>query len=582
MSIMNSIFEDDYNAGDFTVYDWSDGMRCYTADFETTTYLDDCRVWAWCSAYIEDPDLLTYGNDLESFVDWCFNVSNCHVYFHNLAFDGAFLMDWLLRNGWTYIEDRADAAHNTFTAIISDTNQVYMLTLYFEKKQKCVIYDSLKIAPLSVAALAKAYGLEEGKGELDYTAYREPGHQLTDDEKDYIRRDVQITAKVMKVFLDGKLDKMTAGSNALSDFKQMMGGYVRFRGTYPVLTKEEDSFIRKAYRGGFTYCNPKYACVEIGDGIVFDVNSLYPSVMASCDGQKLPIGKPIWFDGEYKPDKYFPLWIAVVNCRFKLKPDHIPCIQLKGNFRYNQTEYLTDSHGEVCFMVTNVDWDLICQQYDVKDVNWHGGYMFQADGSKFKKYVDKWVEVKNRATIEGNKGQRQIAKLMLNSLYGKFATRLTVKSRKPVMVDDVIRYVDMPEQERRPVYLPVGVFITAYARYKTITSAQKVYDRFVYADTDSLHLIGTDVPDCIDVDPVRLGAWKHESTFTRAKFLRAKTYMEEIDGELVVHVAGMPAKLHDQVTFENFDLGAKYYGKLYQKRVKGGIVLVEGEMEIRS
>lgn len=556
-------------------------MRSYIADFETTTQVDDCRVWAWCICSVDNPDFCKFGNDLASFMDWCERSATCNIYFHNLAFDGAFIMDFLERNGWKWIADRKESDDMTYTTLISDSNMVYCMTLYFAKDMKVAFYDSLKIIPLSVAQMAKSYGLDEGKGELDYNAYREVGHELTNEEKDYIRRDVQIVAKVLKRFLDQDLTKMTAGSNALHDYKMMCGGSRKFRRVYPIIGKKEDDFIRRAYRGGFTYCNPELAGQVINGGVVFDVNSLYPSVMASCDGQMLPVGKPLWYSGKYVHDDMFPLWISCVTCKFKLKDNHIPCIQLKGNYRYGQTEYIRDSKGEVSFITSSVDWELINQQYDVWDVHWDGGFMFQANDCQFKKYVEKWCEVKNKATLEGNKGQRQIAKLMLNSLYGKFATRMEVVGRKPEMVDGVLHYVDLPIETREPVYLPVGVFITAHARYKTITSAQKVYDRFIYADTDSLHLVGADVPDCLDVDPIRLGAWKHESTFTRGKFLRAKTYMEEIDGQLVVHVAGMPAKLHGQVTFDNFDLGAKYYGKLYQKRVVGGIVLVEGEMEIR-
>lgn len=557
-------------------------MRSYVADFETTTDSNDCRVWAWCVCSIDNPDFINYGNNIETFINWCKKSANCNVYFHNLAFDGAFLMDYLEHNNWVWIADRKHSDILTYTTLISDTNMVYTITIYFEKGIKVSFYDSFKIIPLSVSQMAKSYGLEEGKGELDYNAYREIGHELTVEEKDYIRRDVQIVAKVMKRFLDQDLNKMTAGSNALFDYKMMCGSAKKFRRIFPLLDKKEDDFIRRAYRGGFTYCNPILAGQVIYGGVVFDVNSLYPSVMASCDGQTLPIGKPLWFSGEYVNDDFFPLWVACVTCRFKIKKDHIPCIQLKGNFRYGQTEYITDSKGEVTFITSSIDWKLINEQYDVWDIHWEGGYKFQARDGQFKSYVNKWTEVKNKATLEGNKGQRQIAKLMLNSLYGKFATRMEVIGRKPELIDGVLHYVNLPIETREPVYLPVGVFITAHARYKTISSAQKVYDRFIYADTDSLHLVGTDIPDCLDVDPIKLGAWKHESTFTRGKFLRAKTYMEEIDGELVVHVAGMPAKLHSQVTFDNFDLGAKYYGKLYQKRVVGGIVLVEGDMEIRQ
>lgn len=557
-------------------------MRAYVADFETTTDPKDCRVWAWCVCDVYNTDFLVYGNTIESFITWCRCAADCQMYFHNLGFDGAFIMDYLEHQGWKWVDSPMKTGVNTYTTLISDANMVYTIGLYFEKHLKVRIYDSLKIVPLSVKAMAKAYGLDEGKGELDYEAYREPGHVLTDVEKDYIRRDVQIVAHVMRRYLDGGLVKMTAGSNALWDYKKMLGGFKKFRIPYPEITKEEDEFIRRAYRGGFTYVNPKYQGKLLDDGVVFDVNSLYPSVMYSCEGEILPIGKPVWFEGEPKSTAYFPLWVAQVTCRFKIKKDHIPCIQLKGNFRYRQTEYLEDSLGEVSFCITNVDWNLITQQYDLYSVRWGGGFKFQGSTEMFKDYVDKWITMKNQATIEGNKGQRQIAKLMLNSLYGKFATRTTVLGKKPELVDGVVRYVNMEPEERSPVYLPVGVFVTAWARYKTITSAQKVYDRFAYADTDSLHLVGSELPDTIEIDDVKLGAWKHESTFEHAKFIRQKTYAELIDGSMVVHVSGMPIYMHDQVTFDNFHLGSVYYGKLYQKRVPGGIVLVEGDMEIRG
>lgn len=569
-----------YNTGEFS--EWDEGllMRTYTADFETTTDPDDCRVWAYAVCDIRNPDFVVYGNSMEDFIEWCRTAANCQLYFHNLGFDGAFIIDWLEKHQWLWVEDAKQTSDQTYTTLISDMNQMYQITLYFTKYSKVKIYDSLKVIPLSVARMAKDYGLEEGKGELDYEAYREPGHELTDEEKDYIRRDVQIVARVLVDFIDEGLTKMTAGSNALYTYKQMLGGDRGFRKMYPLLDKSQDEFIRKAYRGGFTYADPRFQGKEVGAGIVFDVNSLYPSVMHD---EVLPYGVPEWFDGEPVADKRRPLWIACVSCRFRVKPDHIPCIQLKGNFRFKPTEYIEKSGVETVFTVTNVDWELINQQYDVKNVEWLGGFRFKGNEWQFKEYVDKFTEQKIQAAKEGKPGKRQIAKLMLNSLYGKFATRITGVSRRPMLDENgVVHYVDLEPDDRTPVYLPVGVFVTSYARYKTITSAQSVYDRFLYADTDSLHLLGTDIPDCLDVDPYRLGAWKHESTFTRAKFLRAKCYTEEIDGSLSTHVAGMPYNVHGQVTLDNFDLGAVYDGKLYQKRVPGGIVLVPGEMQIRK
>ena len=83
-------------------------MKSYTADFETTTDEYDCRVWGWATCSIDNPDFVEYGNTIESFVKWCEAAANCTLYFHNLAFDGAFIMDWLERNGWTWIADRVD------------------------------------------------------------------------------------------------------------------------------------------------------------------------------------------------------------------------------------------------------------------------------------------------------------------------------------------------------------------------------------------------------------------------------------------------------------------------------------------
>lgn len=577
------VMYEDYPDSDlFDIWDGGLEMKSYVADFETTTDPEDCRVWAWGVVPVESPDLdnFEYGNTIEGFLEWCRENSNCRVYFHNLGFDGAFLLDYLESEGWEWREDDKKPGQKFYTTLIGDSNQFYSITTYFNRYKRVQFYDSLKVIPMSVAAMAKSYGLDMLKGELDYDEYREYGHVLTDEELDYLSHDVIIVAKVLSQFLDAGLSKMTIGSNALFDYKKTVGNNKGFRDLYPELDKEQDAFIRKAYRGGFTYADKRTVGKKVGAGLVFDVNSLYPSVMYY---EELPCGLPEWFDGKPIENPFRPLWVANVSCLFRIKKDHIPCIQLKGHLKYSGTEYIEDSDGIANMTVTNVDWELINQQYDVEVIEWHGGYTFNSLCGSFTKYIDKWMGEKVKATKEGNKGKRQIAKLMLNSLYGKFATRITAIARKPYRAEDgSINYEDLPEDERKPVYLPVGVFITSYARYKTVTSAQSVYDRFLYADTDSLHILGTEVPDCLDVDDTELGCWKLESTFEEAKFLRAKCYVEKIDENLTVHVAGMPAYIHPQVRIDSFALGQVYEGKLYQCRVPGGIVLVPGEMELRK
>lgn len=298
--------------------------------------------------------------------------------------------------------------------------------------------------------------------------------------------------------------------------------------------------------------------------------------------QKLPYGEGIHFDGEYVKDDLYELYTQIVRCQFELKPGHIPTIQDKHSRIFRLNEYLTSSKGEdVVLCLTSVDLELFKAHYDIFNPQWMGGWKFRSTIGIFNDYIDKWNQVKMESTINGNKSKRALAKLMLNALYGKFALNPLVQSKIPYLDNGIVKYRLAPKETRKPIYIPVGTFITAWARYKTITSAQMVYDRFIYADTDSLHLVGTDIPPELEIDPVKLGAWKHESTFTRARFVRQKTYIEEIDGKLNITCAGMPTRCYEGVTWNNFMPGSSYDGKLMPKHVNGGIVLTDTQFTIK-
>ena len=55
-----------------------------------------------------------------------------------------------------------------------------------------------------------------------------------------------------------------------------------------------------------------------------------------------------------------------------------------------------------------------------------------------------------------------------------------------------------------------------------------------------------------DIDPVRLGSWKHEGHFTKAKFVRQKCYLEEIDENINITCAGLPKNCYSQVKWNEF------------------------------
>ena len=538
----------------------------------------------------------------------------------------------------------------TFTTLISDQGQFYSIKINFEKKGKKTKYvkllDSLKIIPYSIDEIAKAFGLPNRKLKIDYTEYRAPGHELTPHEVAYLYNDVAIAAGALDVLFGQGLTKMTQASNALNDYKSIVGKK-SFERWYPPLLPIQDRDIRKAYKGGYTFANPPYRNRDIRRGLVLDVNSLYPWVLHDCP---LPYGKPIYFNGRYKPDPQYNLYVQTFLCRFELKAGHIPMVQIKGSFRFAQTEYLVSSATEfddspVALTMTSVDLELFFEHYNVEVVEWDSGWKFASATGLFTEYIDKWMNVKIEASRTGNKGMRTLAKLMLNALYGKFGTALTGKSKFPFYDNGVIRYTEGPEELRsNPLYVPVATFVTAWARNKTVRSAQKVYKYFAYSDTDSLHLdidlpdeimnmsedelenlttetlrkYGVNLPSDFEIDPVALGAWKVESVFHRARFIRQKTYVEDANppevwdaphfsskahkqfcedmnikddiskyewmfdhDKMNVVCAGMPKTCHPCVTWENFHEGQTYPGKKTPRHVKGGIVLVTGPYTIQ-
>lgn len=604
-------------------------MGTFVADFETTTNADDCRVWAYAICEVGNKDNIIIGTTIDDFMNWCKDSKENHkVFFHNLKFDGQFIMHWLFHHGFEHTTDPYEKESNTFNTLISDKGLYYQIEVIFYRNgknvNKVIFQDSLKLIPLSVDAIAKSFKLPICKLEIDYDSHNNlpVGSPLSEDEIDYIKNDVQIVAYAIEYFYSQGLDKMTIGSCALAEYKKLIKKK-NFNKYFPTPKYHDD--VKQSYRGGFTYLNPKFANKIIKDGLVFDVNSLYPSVMYGCDDEYLPFGTPIFFEGEYKNDEIYPLYTQMIRCQFEIKEGKIPTIQIKHGYNFQANEYLTSSgDSEVTICLNSVDLKLFFEQYDVYNLEYISGWKFKSTKGLFTEYIDKWSNNKIQAKKDGNHGLYLISKLFLNSLYGKFGTDTKIKSKIPYLgEDDVIHFHDSDVETKDGVYVAMASFITSYARLKTIKAAQKIMDnynskkskaQFVYADTDSLHiaLCGENreefIKNCgLDVDSTKLGAWDHEMNFKRGKYLRQKCYLEDeiiteedyqngVNGKdgflyskdkegyykLKITVAGMPKGCYPFVTFRNFKIGATYKGKMQPKMVKGGVVLSDIDFTIKN
>lgn len=578
----------------------------YVADFETTT-TEPVRVWAWSITEMYT-DKVEYGTTLDSFFQYVTNLSkknNINIYFHNLKFDGEFILSWLFNHNYTHVTGKV-GGEKEFSTLITDMGAFFSIQMCYKtkgkNKLKVTFRDSLKLLPMSVDGIAKAFDLDFQKLEIDYKTYRDEYHVLTKEEIEYIKNDVLIVSKGLEKMFEQDLTKITIASNALQNFKDSID--IPFLTLFPKLDLSIDSYIRKSYKGGFTYLNPKYKNKIIGEGLVLDVNSLYPSVMYDRD---LPIMEPKFFIGKYQEDKDYPLYVCRIKCQFEIKEGHIPTIQLKGNFRYNATEYITSSEDNFEELtLTNVDLQLFFDHYNVYNLTYIDGFKFRSENTIFRNYINYWNKVKADSK-DVNPPMYAIAKLMLNSLYGKFGMNPKARQKTPYYDDEIVHYEIAEEEERDPIYVAMASFITSYAREKTIRTAQLLKERYVYSDTDSIHLEGKDLPKNIDIHDTKLGFWSVDGVFDKAKYLRAKTYMyNEIKKGIKVTVAGLPASVTKYVTFDNFKPGTVFEvkmlndeykfnteneeivyipvedSKLRPKRVKGGIILEETKFTLKA
>lgn len=571
-------------------------VKRYVIDFETWGDEKKAHVWAWGSVNIDDLENIEYGNSISSFMKWLKKniwIENKEIYVHNLKFDIQFILYELMVNmGYEWDPARTK---KTFNTLITKTGEFYSLEIVFgvegKKRRRVIFYDSMKRIPMPVAKIPKAFNLEECKLKLDYATYRSEGHHMTDHEREYLKGDLVIVAKALKQQFDMGLNKMTVGSNALGSYKEIVTKE-QFRQWFPVIPVEHDDIIRYAYKGGYTFCNPKYEGLNIGCGRVFDVNSMYPSILRNC---YLPFGMPKPFSGRYKDDKNYPLYTQSLICEFKLKEGYLPTIQLKNSDKFlHGDEYLVQSYEPVRLDLTSIDLKLLFDHYEVWVHTWIGGFKFQQDTGFFNEYIDYWYEMKVESKKANNRGMETISKLMLNSLYGKFCTRAKKESKKPQInsTHGHIEYTTkgMEIEVKEPVYTAMGTFVTAYARDRVIRAAQKQGDRFIYADTDSLFVVGDEDID-LDVHSSDLGSWGEEKPFIKGRFLRAKTYFLLYEREEKVskgkgytlratirphklRCAGMPEKIKKLVRFEEFHKDLTKVGKLMPKNVVGGVSLL--------
>ncbi len=657
--------------------------RVFVADFETTVYKGQVNTEVWAAASVE---MFTEDVSIFHSIDEMYNyyVSlDCSliVYFHNLKFDGAFWLYYFMTvlkykqalawgcDGEEYVEFEKDRLmkNKTFKYLISDMGQWYSITVKING-HTIQFRDSLKLLPFSVKQVGMGFKTKHQKLEMEYEGFRYPGCTITDEEKKYIANDVLVIKEALEMMYKEGNDKLTIGACCLSQYKKMHFG--EFDKMFPNLydieidgrlygSNNAGDYIRRSYRGGWCYLVRGKEGKIYKNGFTADVNSLYPSMMSSESGNYYPIGKPTFWYGNYIPDEAKETgryYFIRIRTRFYLKEGKLPFVQIKRSSLYRGTESLETSDyfckkdgkyyktvrigNEIIdtrqeMTLTNTDFILLQEQYDLVDFEILDGCYFNAVQGIFDTYIDIY---KNKKLNAETKAQRTIAKLFLNNLYGKMASSTNSSFKYAIEKEDTTTgFITIPEYKKVPGYIACGSAITSYARNFTIRAAQANYygkDKpgFIYADTDSIHCdILPEQVKGITTDDKAFCAWKLESYWDKAIFTRQKTYIEHVTHEDGIPVekpyhnikcAGMPGRCKKLLemsidgtadikgyitdagnhkewnddekyflfnedgtrkirTYEDFKIGLCVPGKLIPHRIPGGILLIETTYEMR-
>lgn len=445
-------------------------------------------------------------------------------------------------------------------------------------------YDTFKIAPFSLQKCCSDFlDLYLPKDGLDYEKERSIDDDLTTEELSYIYNDVFGLSYLVKMLKIDGLDiygkhvvytKLTNSGQSLEDYKETVledytlkqnmfknqdlfdyvdNGLMRskfFQTNSPALKKQimfeclfpkqsyfTDAWQRHSYYGGLsTVCFEnveKFTKCKNHNGIVLDVNSLYPYIMSD---RLLPYGqanfKEIpWCKMNESYKKCFPLYIQEITIYdFEVKENKMAFLQVKDNPNFNGREILKNNikDGEkatLTFRLCNPLLDLLFECYNVYSYELGGHMAFTGSHDLFKNYIDFWSEVKKNSTG----ANRAIAKLRQNGLYGKFGMSGSNEITEFENKDGIFTINHLhDEYVSDNIYLPMATFITSYAKQYLVQAINANYERFLYCDTDSLHLYGT----LEEVKGVNIGAkiygyWDNELCFEDFKYIGSKRYAEK-------------------------------------------------------
>lgn len=300
-------------------------------------------------------------------------------------------------------------------------------------------------------------------------------------------------------------------------------------------TKEEALTLeRESYHGGRTeafWYGPHY-----GRLFKLDINSMYPSIMRTCELSARYVGyfpsykRHLWRAAKRDYNRVAECWIDTNTPVYGIVRDHrliFPVGQFKATLAEPELVYALE-HDHV------------------KKI---GRWAIYERENLFRSFVDYFYKVRREYQKAGNDAFAFMAKILMNSLYGKFgqAGRIWVETDEYIWTEDqegVLQIdADTPpirlrnrlgrtqmllmEAESHNSVPIIASEITSHARIRLWALIEQAgRENVIYVDTDSLVVSETGLDRLQSaVNPSKLGALKVEGESDYSEFWAPKDYL---------------------------------------------------------
>ena len=323
---------------------------------------------------------------------------------------------------------------------------------------------------------------------------------------DYNETDCIILYKAIDAFqqaireLGGQL-QMTLASSAMN----------LFRRRYLKGNIDTSEGINQMARKSYFASRVEVITRDVNDSLYYDINSSFPfSMTTSCPGAFIKCSNKL-------PDKKEILHISEVEIE-------VPSRFISPTpFRFNKRIFFPS--GKWRQWLTNVDIDLL-QKEGGKILKVFESYWFES----FNDLANYSIDLYQKKAKSNSQFERTVYKLLLNSLYGKFAENPIKKSVSIDPDDTSNKIMLMPgvwlEEKKIPiphVHVPISSHITAMSRqllYEHMINCKDVH----YCDTD-----GFSTTENLSTGN-NIGDLKLEKKISKGYFILPKLY--RIEGEV--------------------------------------------------